>query len=109
MPRVPRRLLARGASAAALLILPLAAVALEINQASRAELERIDGVGVATAARILEARERDGDFRDWPDLAQRVPGLRGRNLERIKREPGLTVGGQPGAIDPHAPRPSDPR
>ena len=77
------------------LALPGFAWALEINDASRAELERLDGVGVATATRILEERERGGAFRDWADLAARVPGLRGRNLERLKREPRLTVGGQP--------------
>jgi competence protein ComEA len=93
------------------LTLPGGACALEINDASRAELERLDGVGVATAMRILEERERGGAFRDWADLAARVPGLRGRNLERLKREPKLTVGGQPAATAPDTrsrPRPQDP-
>lgn len=81
-------------------VLPGAASALELNDASRAELERLDGVGVATANRILEERERGGAFRDWADLAARVPGLRGRNLERLKREPRLTVGGQPATAAP---------
>jgi competence protein ComEA len=85
---------------AALLALPLAAAGLELNDASRAELERLDGVGVATATRILEERERGGAFRDWADLAARVPALRGRNLERLKREPRLTVGGQPATSAP---------
>ena len=95
--------------ATALLAAPLCAGAHEINQANRAELERIDGVGVAMAARILEERARGGDFRDWTDLAQRVPGLRGRNLERIKREPALTVGGQPATFDTRSERRSEPR
>ncbi len=93
------------------LTLPGGARALEINDASRAELERLDGVGVATATRILEERERGGAFRDWADLAARVPGLRGRNLERLKREPKLTVGGQPATTAPDTrsrPRPQDP-
>lgn len=34
-----------------------------INKASRAELERLPGVGPATAARIVEHRERYGPFR----------------------------------------------
>lgn len=92
-----RQRLLRGL-AIALAVLPLAAAALEINDASRAQLERLDGVGVATAARILDERERGGNFRDWIDLAQRVPGLRGRNLERLKRQ-DLTVGGQPATFD----------
>lgn len=99
----------RALLAAALLAMPLLAGALEINQANRAELERIDGVGVAMASRILEERARGGDFRDWIDLAQRVPGLRGRNLERIKREPGLTVGGQPATFDTRSVRRNEPR
>jgi competence protein ComEA len=82
------------------LALPGGAWALEINEASRAELERLDGVGVATATRILEERERGGAFRDWADLAARVPALRGRNIERLKREPRLTVGGQPATAAP---------
>lgn len=77
------------------LALPWGAQALELNRATRAELERLDGVGVSIAARILEEREARGDYRDWTELAERVPALRGRNLERLKREPGLTVGGQP--------------
>ena len=92
---------ARGLFALAVaLALPVLAWALEINDATRAELERLDGVGVATATRILEERERGGAFRDWADLAARVPGLRGRNLERLKREPRLTVGGQPATAAP---------
>ena len=34
-----------------------------INKASRAELERLPGVGPATASRIVEHRERYGPFR----------------------------------------------
>lgn len=90
----------RSALAALLaLMLPIGAAALELNQATRAELERLDGVGVTTATRILDERSARGDFRDWMDLADRVPVLRGRNLERLKREPGLTVGGQPATFN----------
>ncbi len=86
--------------------LPLMAGALEINQANRAELERLDGIGVAMATRILDERERGGEFRNWDDLAARVSGLRGRNLERLKREPGLTVGGRPAPSDTRSSAPS---
>lgn len=99
----------RTLAVAALLLAPLVAAALEINQANRAELERLDGVGVATAARILEERNARGDFHDWADLASRVSGLRGRNLERLKREPGLTVGGQPATSDTRSPPQRAPR
>lgn len=105
---------ARGLLALALalaLALPGSVWALEINDASRAELERLDGVGVATATRILEERESGGAFRDWADLASRVPALRGRNLERLKREPRLTVNGQLAPTTPDTrsrARPQDP-
>jgi competence protein ComEA len=64
--RTPRRQPAAGrddarqtATAAATQAGPL----VNINKASRAELERLPGVGPATATRIVEHRERYGPFR----------------------------------------------
>jgi competence protein ComEA len=76
------------------LALPLAAAALEINQANRAQLEQLNGLGVDTVARILAEREKNGAFLDWFDLQKRVKGLRGKRLEQLDRQ-GLTVAGQP--------------
>jgi competence protein ComEA len=75
-----------------LALLPAAACALEINAATRAELEQLAGLGVATTERILQAR-RERPFADWQDLAARVSGLRGKRAEQLDRQ-GLTVTGK---------------
>jgi competence protein ComEA len=74
-------------------LLPTAVGALELNTANRARLERLQGVGVATAERIVQARAQR-PFADWDDLAARVAGLRGRKAEALHRQ-GLTVSGRP--------------
>ena len=75
-----------------LAMLPLAASALEINTATRAQLEQLPGLGVATTERILQARS-ERPFADWKDLAARVSGLRGKRAEQLDRQ-GLTVNGK---------------
>ena len=75
-----------------LALLPLAASALEINTATRAQLEQLPGLGVATTERILQARG-ERPFADWNDLASRVSGLRGKRAEQLDRQ-GLTVNGK---------------
>jgi competence protein ComEA len=85
------------ATAAALLLFAFArgAFALELNEATRAQLEQLNGVGVAMADRILAERERAA-FKDWDDLARRVKGMRGARIERLQAQ-GVTVNGIPGA------------
>ena len=75
-----------------LALLPLAASALEINTATRAQLEQLPGLGVATTERILQARG-ERPFAEWNDLAARVSGLRGKRAEQLDRQ-GLTVNGK---------------
>lgn len=75
-----------------LALLPAAALALEINTATRAQLEQLQGLGVATVERVLQAREQRL-FADWDDLAARVVGLRGKRAEELDRQ-GLTVDGK---------------
>ena len=76
-----------------LALLPLAATALEINTATRAQPDQLPGLGVATTERILQARS-ERPFADWNDLAARVSGLRGKRAEQLGRQ-GLTVNGKP--------------
>lgn len=59
------------------------ATPLDVNLASAAELERLPGVGQALAARIVEARARDGPFASVDDL-RRVRGVGGSTLERLR-------------------------
>jgi len=75
-----------------LALLPLAASALEINTASRAQLEQLPGLGVRSTERILQARG-ERPFADWNDLAARVAGIRGKRAEQLDRQ-GLTVNGK---------------
>lgn len=76
-------------------LLPLAAAALEINTATRAELEQLNGVGVAMAERVLNERAK-APFRDWDDLQRRVKGMAGARSERLRAQ-GVTVNGIPGS------------
>ncbi|MFN3566482.1 MAG: ComEA family DNA-binding protein [Burkholderiaceae bacterium] len=76
-------------------LLPLAAAALEINTATRAELEQLNGVGVAMAERVLVERAK-APFRDWDDLQRRVKGMAGTRIERLQGQ-GVTVNGVPGS------------
>jgi len=75
-----------------LALLPAAAAALEINTATRAQLEQLPGLGVATTERILQARG-ERPFSDWNDLAARVSGIRGKRAAQLQRQ-GLTVNGK---------------
>lgn len=69
----------------------VAAPAVDVNQASQAELETVKGIGPAMSGKILAARQQ-GKFKDWPDLLTRVSGLGDKNAQRISGA-GLTVGG----------------
>jgi competence protein ComEA len=72
---------------------PALCAAVEANSATRAELERLPGLGVATTESILKARA-ERPFADWNDLASRVAGIGGRRAEQLGRQ-GLTVNGRP--------------
>jgi competence protein ComEA len=65
--------------------------AVDVNQASVAELDGIKGIGPAMSSRILDERKK-GPFRDWSDLMARVKGVGQANAARLSSE-GLTVGG----------------
>ena len=66
---------------------------LELNQANRAQLESLPGIGPALAERLLEARQKQA-FSDWADLLRRVQGI-GRSSARKLSDQGLRINGQP--------------
>jgi competence protein ComEA len=65
--------------------------AVDVNQASRAELESVKGIGPGLSGKILEAR-KTGAFKNWDDLVVRVGGVGPGNAARLSNA-GLTVGG----------------
>lgn len=58
---------------------------LDLNRAAKAELRLIPGIGDALAQRIVDHRERNGDFRSVDDL-RKVSGIGPKTLERIRHQ-----------------------
>jgi competence protein ComEA len=56
---------------------------IDLNQAGRAELLQLPGVGAHLAERIEDQRRRQGGFRSVEDLRQ-VPGIGATTLERLR-------------------------
>ena len=77
--------------ASALLAAHLAGAALEVNQATVAELDGIKGIGPSLSRQILVQRDQ-GPFKDWTDFLIRVPGVKDKTAARFSAQ-GLTVDG----------------
>lgn len=65
--------------------------AVDVNQATRAELEAVKGLGPSISERILDERHK-GAFKDWQDLIRRVKGVGESNAAKFSAD-GLTVNG----------------
>ena len=65
--------------------------AIDVNQASQAELETVKGIGPGLSAKILKARQANS-FKNWDDLVDRVGGVGPGNAARVSQA-GLTVCG----------------
>lgn len=65
--------------------------ALDINQATEAELDSIKGIGPGTSGKILLERKK-GNFKDWNDFITRVQGVAEIRAGKFSGE-GLTVNG----------------
>ena len=62
--------------------------ALNVNTASAAELEELPGIGPATAARIVEYRQKNGNFKKVEDLMN-IRGIGEKSFLKLK--PLITV------------------
>ncbi len=58
---------------------------INLNSATTEQLDTLDGVGPATAAKILEYRTQHGGFSSVDDLAQ-IPGIGPKKLEALKAQ-----------------------
>ncbi len=67
-------------------------IAVDLNQATRAEIEAVRGVGVELADRIIAARAQ-GPLQDWDDLRRRVKGVSRRALSGFA-EAQFEIGGR---------------
>lgn len=67
---------------------PAEAVVINLNSATAAELEKLPGVGPATAARIVEYRQKNGAFKKIEDLMN-VRGIGEKTFLNLK--PLITV------------------
>lgn len=65
--------------------------AVDVNQATRADLETVKGIGPGLSGKIVDAR-KTGNFKDWSDLVERVGGIGAGNAAKLSQA-GLTVGG----------------
>ncbi len=68
-----------------------ALAAVDANQATRADLETVKGIGPGLSAKIVDAR-KTASFKDWGDLVERVGGIGAGNAAKLSQA-GLTVGG----------------
>lgn len=65
---------------------------LDLNQASRADLESLPGLGVQLVERLLVARAKR-PFSDWADLRGRVAGIGAATAKKLSAQ-GLRINGQ---------------
>lgn len=76
----------------ALLFASAAFAAVDVNQASEAELNGIHGIGPGLSERILAERDK-GEFKDWADLIERVKGIGEKTATKFSSG-GMTVQGK---------------
>ncbi|MEJ7932416.1 helix-hairpin-helix domain-containing protein [Ramlibacter sp. AN1015] len=81
-----------------------AIAAVDVNKATAAELDGVNGMGPSTTQLVLEAR-KTGQFKDWDDLIKRVKGIGPARASRLSAQ-GLTVSGE--AFKPTAKAPAKP-
>jgi competence protein ComEA len=80
-------------AALAAFLASVALAAVDVNQASQADLESVRGIGPALSSVIVSERGK-GEFRSWADFMARVSGVGHASAVRFSKA-GLTVNGRP--------------
>ncbi len=84
----------------AYLILTSAALAaVNLNTATKEELDGINGIGPVKAQAIVDYRKKNGPFKSVDDLSN-VKGFGDKSVDKVRSE--LTVGGGASASKPEA-------
>ena len=65
--------------------------AVDVNQASEAELDGVKGIGPATSQLIVAERKKS-EFKNWADFIARIKGLGDKSAARFSAQ-GMTVSG----------------
>ncbi|NDP37230.1 MAG: helix-hairpin-helix domain-containing protein [Rhodoferax sp.] len=73
----------------AAMFLVTAFAAVDVNQATEAELDGIKGIGPVTSKLIMSERKK-GEFKNWNDFVARVKGVGDKSAAQFSAE-GLTV------------------
>ena len=68
------------------------AYALDLNTATQAELVQIKGIGEKTAKRIIDERQRAGNFDSLEDFFLRIKGMGKKKMQQLSQQ-GVYVGG----------------
>lgn len=68
-----------------------AMAAVDVNKATEAQLDAVDGIGPVTSKLIMSERKK-GDFKNWEDFIARVKGVGDSKAAKLSAG-GLTVNG----------------
>jgi competence protein ComEA len=69
----------------------LAMAAVDVNKATEAQLDAVNGIGPVTSKLIMAERKK-GEFKNWQDFIDRVKGIGEARAAKLSAD-GLTVGG----------------
>lgn len=82
-----------GGVAALVMTMGMALAQVDVNKADAAALDGVKGIGPAKSKAILDERTKNGDFKDWADLQERVKGIGDKAALRLSSA-GLVVNGK---------------